>query len=174
MENKRIGAQIINFFLYIFVHILFTKELVLYNTAFCYCYVAFLLLLPSNIPRTLALFIGFTTGLFIDMFYDSIGMNAAACVAITYIRPYLIKALSGKYSFENSNVISIHSTGFQWFFVYAGTLLLVHHSILFLIDTASSQFIFYSLNKAFFSSLFSLATIILLQYLVGANTQRSR
>lgn len=174
MENKGIGAQIINFFLYIFIHILFTKELVLYNTAFCYSYVAFLLLLPVNIPRTLSLFMGFSTGLFIDMFYDSVGMNAAACVAITYIRPYLIKLLSGKYNFENSNVISIHNTGFQWFFVYAGTLLLVHHSVLFLIDTASSQFIFISLNKAFFSALFSLATIIILQYLLGANTQRTR
>lgn len=174
MENKGTFAQVFNFLLYSFIHILFTKELVLYNTAFCYSYVACLLLLPTNISRTLELFIAFGTGLFIDMFYDSIGMNAAACVMLSFVRPYLIKILSGKYSFENNANISIHNTGFQWFVIYAGLLLFLHHCILFLIDTSSSEFIFYSLNKAFFSTLFSLSTIIILQYLLRASVQKAR
>ncbi|MCP4520573.1 MAG: hypothetical protein GY827_02560 [Cytophagales bacterium] len=172
MENKGVLSQVINFVLYAAIHILVMNKLPLYNTAFCYIYVAFLILLPVNTSRTVELFIGFGTGLFIDIFYDSIGINAAACVALAFVRPYVIQLLSGKHSFEGVSRISIQETGIQWFFIYAGSLLFLHHLILFFIDTSSSQFIFSSIVKAFFSALYTLVTIIIFQYLLATNTQR--
>ncbi|MBK8686283.1 MAG: rod shape-determining protein MreD [Bacteroidetes bacterium] len=49
-----------------------------------------LLLLPVNIPHWLLMLFGFITGLVMDMFCNTPGMHAAACVLLCFIRPYLL------------------------------------------------------------------------------------
>ncbi|QLH47146.1 MAG: rod shape-determining protein MreD [Bacteroidota bacterium] len=50
-----------------------------------------LMLLPVNIPHVVLMLCGFFTGLTMDLFCNTPGMHAAACVLLCYVRPYLLK-----------------------------------------------------------------------------------
>lgn len=57
-----------------------------------YVYPMFLILLPFETPKWIMLPLAFAVGITIDMFNNTAGMHAAACVFIAYARPWLIKA----------------------------------------------------------------------------------
>ncbi len=52
-----------------------------------FLYIYFLLKLPTGTSRNLLLLLGFTLGIVIDMFSNTPGMNAAACVFLAFVRP---------------------------------------------------------------------------------------
>ena len=60
-----------------------------------YPYILFILLFPINNNRTLFVFLSFMLGLFVDIFSNSGGVHAAACVTIAYIRPAVLKFAFG-------------------------------------------------------------------------------
>ena len=51
-----------------------------------YLYILFLLTLPVQTPRLLLLLIGFALGISIDMFQNSTGIHAFACVLIAFFK----------------------------------------------------------------------------------------
>ncbi len=53
-------------------------------------YILFLLNLSPRVPRWAELLIGCTVGLLMDVWYSSLGVHMAACVAIAFIRPILL------------------------------------------------------------------------------------
>jgi len=77
--------------LYLFLQIFFMRNLVLFNYAFCFIYIAGVLLLPADTNRMYLLLIGFATGFTVDVFSNTFGMHASATVLIAYIRPFLIQ-----------------------------------------------------------------------------------
>ena len=56
-------------------------------------YYLFLLWLPFSVSRLGLLFLGFLLGLSIDYFLVTPGLNTAVCLAIAYVRPFLISVL---------------------------------------------------------------------------------
>jgi len=68
-------SQILNFLFYILAQVILVKNLVLFDTAFCFIYVAFLLLLPFEIGILFVLLLGFITGFLVDVFYNSLGQK---------------------------------------------------------------------------------------------------
>lgn len=119
-----------------------------------YVYPLFLLLLPFETPRWLLMLLGFSTGLLLDVFLGSLGMHAAACVLLGYMRPYLINVITPKGTdFEVAP--NIHLQGLGWFSIYIGIAVLVHHTFYFLIESGTFYNLFLSFLKIFFSSVFS-------------------
>ena len=80
--------QAVAFFIYLFYQVLILKNIVLFHTAFCYLYVAYLLFLPVESNPMLLMLAGLTMGVAMDVFYDSLGLHASACVFIMYVRNY--------------------------------------------------------------------------------------
>ena len=76
--------------LYLLLQIFFMRNMVLFNYAFCFVYIAGILILPAEISRMYLLFIGFAVGFTVDIFSNTFGMHAAATVLIAYLRPFLI------------------------------------------------------------------------------------
>ncbi len=73
-------THFLQFFVFIALQILLMQNLVLFNTAFCFIYIAFLLFLPIQLPTVILLLLAFTTGFTVDIFYDTVGIHAApAC-----------------------------------------------------------------------------------------------
>jgi rod shape-determining protein MreD len=77
--------------LYLLLQIFFMRNMVLFNYAFCFIYIAGILILPAEISRMYLLFIGFGLGFTVDVFSNTFGMHAAASVLIAYLRPFLIQ-----------------------------------------------------------------------------------
>ena len=100
MSSKVLISVIASFFLYVLFQVLLLKNFILFDTAFCFLYVAFILLLPLEIGPLTLMTLAFVVGFIIDLFYDSIGINAAACVFIAFLRPYWMKIITPRGGYE--------------------------------------------------------------------------
>ncbi len=102
----------------------------------------FILLLPFATPRWLLMLIGFFSGLILDVFLGTVGMNAAATLLVAYLRPFLINLITPRGNeFEQSP--NIFSQGLTWFLIYVSITVFVHHSFYLLIESGT----FYNLLK---------------------------
>ncbi|MFZ4753435.1 MAG: hypothetical protein ACOYLG_08840 [Chitinophagaceae bacterium] len=127
-----------------------------------------LLLLPVNIPHWLLMLFGFITGLVIDMFCNTPGMHAAACVLLCFIRPYLL-ALFFQQSIKElgSTTPNLFKMGFNSFILYVSMAILVHHFSYYLLQIWSLKNILIILFKTILSGVLSLLLIVLGQLLFG-------
>jgi hypothetical protein len=157
--------QIISFFLYVAVQILLLKNLVLFNTAFCFLYVAFILLLPVELNNLLLMLIAFLLGFTIDVFYNSLGMHALALVVVAYVRNYWLATITPQGGYDIGTPPTLAANGLQWFLVYSLPLVFIHHLILFFVEAAGFALFWYTMLKTITSLLFTVSVMLLLQYL---------
>ena len=134
-----------------------------------YPYVLFILLFPVNNNRTLFIFLSFMLGLFVDLFSDSGGVHAAACVTIAFIRPPILKFAFGMV-YEHQN-IKFNNTEFGNRVIYFSILIAIHHFIMFLLEIFNISNIILVFQKTLFSGTFTLILCILISILFS-NKQR--
>ena len=115
-----------------------------------------LLLLPLRTSKIALLFIGFFLGLLIDGFYETPGVHAATCVAIAFIRPYLLFWLTPRGGYNLSYELVPAHYGYQWFFRYAGIPLFIHLLIYFSLLLFSPLYFVQILIRTVVSFIFSM------------------
>lgn len=152
------------FILYLTLQILIVRNLVIFDYGFCFLYVACILLLPNETSQTLLLLLAFATGIIVDTFYNTLGMHAAATVLMAYLRPLVVRTQMGQRIQESRVVFTLQELGFGDFFKYVITLVLVHHSVLFLIEAGSLSLLIPTLLRAGASALFTTISIVLIQF----------
>lgn len=163
---SRLGImQIISFFILLLVQVVLLKNVVLFHTAFCFLYISFLLLLPNDLNRLLVLVVGFSMGLVVDVFYESIGMHAFACVLIMYMRNYSLKLLTPQGGYDSNVRPTLSTNGLQWFLVYVTPLVFIHHVVLFFLEAGGFAIFWFTLLKAVASTLFTTFMIVIVQFL---------
>jgi hypothetical protein len=79
--------------------------------------------------------IAFLLGFSVDIFYDSIGINAAASVLIGFLRPYWLKIVTPRGGYEEVVIPNLKTLDFGWFFTYSLPLIFIHHFALFFIES---------------------------------------
>lgn len=163
--SRGIVSYIFYFIIYLTAQVLLVRNLVLMNFAFCYIYIAFLLLIPLEISPILYMLIGFVTGFTTDYFYNTMGIHTAACVLITYLRPFIVRFLTPRGGYEQNVEPTLKSMGLEWFIVYSSIFILVHHIALFYIEASEISLFFFTFGKVIMSSLFTLIILIVTQYL---------
>ncbi|MCB0661809.1 MAG: rod shape-determining protein MreD [Saprospiraceae bacterium] len=89
--NSLLFQNITRWFLLVLMQVFILKQMYT-NTAVLehlhlLLYPLFIILLPIRTPNVLVMLLGFVTGLTVDLFYDSIGVHAAAAVFAAFIRP---------------------------------------------------------------------------------------
>lgn len=165
MNSKNFISVIVSFFLYVLFQVLLLKNFILFDTAFCFLYVAFILMLPLELGPIALMLIAFAVGFSVDLFYDSIGVNAAASVFIAFLRPYWLKAITPRGGYEEIVVPNIKTMDLGWFIVYVLPLVLVHHSVLLFLEAGGFGLFLFTLSKILFSTLLTFFVIVLAQYL---------
>ena len=148
--------------LYLFLQIFFMRNLVLFNYAFCFIYIAGVLLLPPDIDRMYLLLIGFATGFVVDVFSNTYGMHAAATVLIAYLRPFLVQYQMESKGSERPEV-GIRSQGLGSFLGLILPLILIHHSMLFLMEMNNFGMILYTALRIVASTLFTTIMVVILE-----------
>lgn len=139
-----------------------------------YLYVVFLLTLPVKTPKVLLLFVAMFTGLVVDMFMNTMGMHAAACLLVGYLRPSWLKIIAPRDGYESDEVPGIRKLGFQWFLLYASVMVLVHHSCLFYIEVFRLSEFFSTFLRVILSSIVTLLLIIISQFLFSKPEGRNK
>ena len=115
--------------------------------------------------------LGFFAGLALDAFVGSVGMHAAACLLIGYLRPFLISIITPKGTeFEISP--NIYAQGLTWFIVYLGVATTIYLGFYFLVEAATFFNFFFLLLKIILSVIFSLMFMLIFLYLFSSRTKR--
>ncbi|WP_246343661.1 hypothetical protein [Adhaeribacter radiodurans] len=149
-------------------------SLVLFDTGFCFIYLAFLLFLPIQMPPVLLLLLGFVTGFTLDLFYDTGGIHAAATVLLAYLRPYILLLLTPRDGYDQNDSVNLHIMGWRWFLVYSFILIFFHHLIFFFLELAGIKLIGFTLSKVVVSTLFTGMVMIIIQLLFFSRRRSSR
>ncbi len=161
--------SIFRFFVLIIVQALIFNNINFLGYINPFPYILFILLFPIQVDRTLFIFLSFMLGLFIDIFSDSGGVHAAACVTIAFIRPPILKFAFGMV-YEHQN-IKFNNTEFGNRIIYFLILILSHHLILFTLEIFNISNILLILKKTLFSSAFTLILCILFSVLFSNRKQ---
>ncbi|WAC11029.1 SoxR reducing system RseC family protein [Dyadobacter pollutisoli] len=148
--------------LYLFLQIFFMRNIVMFNYAFCFIYIAGVLLLPADIDRMYLLLIAFGIGFTVDVFSNTFGMHASASVMIAYVRPFLIHYQMKSRGAERAEV-GLRAQGLGAFLAYILPLILLHHAMLFFMEMNNFGMILYTLIRIGASALFTALLIILLE-----------
>ncbi|MEN7547490.1 Rod shape-determining protein MreD [Rapidithrix thailandica] len=173
MAQTNLLSTAFSFIAYIILQVVFLKNVALFDIAFCFVYISFILLLPIDINRFTLLVTSFFVGLTIDVFYDSLGIHAAACVLIAYLRTYIINLLQPSGGYDMNAHPTIQELGFQWFVTYSFLLIFIHHLCFFILEASNFELIIHSLSRALASSLFTLSAFIILQFLLYFKRKRA-
>lgn len=155
--------NIFRFILFGLIQVAIVKHLELGRFINPFLYVICILMLPINMDKGWVMVIAFFMGLIIDMFYNTMGINAAACVFMAYCRPWVLRIYAPKGEYETTANPTISSLGLNWVISYAGTLILLHHLILFYLEAWSFSGFFTTLAKVILSSIATLALVLLSQ-----------
>lgn len=164
MTLREILSTILLFVLYLALQVLLARNIVLFDYAFCFVYIACVLLLPNETSLTWLLLIAFATGILIDTFYNTLGMHAAATVLMAYCRQFIVRAQIDVPGVESRIEFSLKELGLGTFFRYVFVLALIHHAALFSIEASSLTLVVPTLIRVAASTLLTTVSIVLIQF----------
>ncbi|RFM35084.1 rod shape-determining protein MreD [Chitinophaga silvisoli] len=158
--------NIIRFVLLLLLQVFVLNKILLHQSVSFNIYMLFVLLLPFNLPRPALMLLALLMGLTHDMFMNTMGMHAAACVFIAYLRPFIINILSPQGGFETTQKTpSMTSMGVSQFLIYAAILVFLHNLVFFSLEVFNVGSFLYLLLKIIFSTAASIFLIVLYELL---------
>ncbi|MDR3251192.1 MAG: rod shape-determining protein MreD [Tannerella sp.] len=102
---------------------------------FIYIYV--IMKLPFDVTRSGIIFVSFLIGLVVDIFSNTLGLHAAACTFMGFMRMPLLERLFFLKEFPERSIPSFNLFGYDKFIRYTLLLVAIHHVTLFLIESFS-------------------------------------
>ncbi len=106
-----------------------------------------LFLFPYQFSRMGMLFIAFGTGVVIDLFSSSYGLNTIALTAVGFIRPFLLGALVPDMKSDEPTAPHILQIGVRRFLSFLFLIVLIHQFVLYFAESFTLSGFFYTLLK---------------------------
>lgn len=132
-----------------------------------YPYILFIILYPVNGNKFGLLMASFFLGVIMDMFSNSGGIHAAACLVLAYYRPYLFKFSFGlSYEYQTIRLNDV-LTPERFSFILLSVV--VHHLVLFILEAFKISFILDVLIRTIFSAIFTIIICIIIIYIIKPN-----
>lgn len=130
-----------------------------------YVYPMFIFMLPIAVPRWLAMIIACVVGLTVDMFNNTPGMHAAACVVIAFTRPEILKLLTPPTGYEAVVSPGIRHLSVAWFTVFSSLMIFLHHTVYFFVEIMSFRHLAYTFLSIACSGIISVTLVLILTFL---------
>lgn len=128
-------------------------------------YILFLLMLPFETMPLIVLLLSFAIGLTVDIFYDSQGINASACVMMGFARFYSLKIISPREGYDVTMKPTVQLMGNSWFMYYTIPLIFIHHLFFFFLEEFGFENTGITLLKTLGSSFVTFVFIYIFQFL---------
>jgi len=163
--NRSLIFSFIFLIVSLLVQVIIFRQLVLFNTTYCFVYVTFILLQPYDTRPVILMLMAFILGIAVDVFYDSLGLHSMSLVCIAYLRkPWLnLIVISGGH--EKKIDLQARTKDIFWFIVYAIPLIFIHHFILFFTEVGGFGLFWFTLLKATTSAVFTMTTVLIISFL---------
>jgi len=153
MGLNNVLIQVFRFIILLAVQILVMSNIKLFGYSSPFIYIIFILGFPLNTNKNLLIFLGFLLGLSMDIYSNTGGVHAGACVLIAYLRPTLLKISFGV-SFEHNN-IKLTQAELKQQIVYLASMVFIHHLTLFALENFSIKLFLQTLESTFVTSILS-------------------
>ncbi|HKX87105.1 MAG TPA: hypothetical protein VJL37_10540 [Flavobacterium sp.] len=161
--NSTILFNTIRFVLLIAAQVIIFNNINLFEFINPLPYVLFILLYPVNTNKSGLLIASFLLGLTIDLFENSGGVHATACLVLAYIRPAFFRFAFGlSYEYQT---IKINDRLSPERFTFIFISIITHHLILFLLEFFKFTFLFEIFIRTITTTLFTLVVSIIIIYL---------
>ena len=170
---KNIITYPFQFVLFVLLQVLILNNIQLGGTINPFLYILFILWLPIETNKALVMGIAFVLGLSIDVFTDTMGMHASACVFLAFARPFMLNILAPRDGYELNVSPTAGALGWFWFIRYAANGIFLHHFFLFFVEVFRFTEFFDTMGRVLASSVFSLLLISLAQFFTS-NTEEKR
>ncbi|MFT6795736.1 MAG: rod shape-determining protein MreD [Maribacter sp.] len=159
MISNSFFINLLRFTLLVLVQVLIFNRLNFFGFINPLIYVLFIYWYPIKENRTTFLIVSFLLGFFIDIFSDTLAINAAATVTIAYFRPVIMRFVFGvNYEFQSFKLNS--STKAQQF-TFLALLIVIHHITYFTLEIFSFANSLLILQKTLMIGLASLILCLL-------------
>ena len=165
-------VQFILLFLALMVLQLVCNKIILFNVAMPVVFISLILRLPVNLHTGWVLTIAFVTGLVIDIFNNTPGMNALACTIVAAIRRPVFNTFVSRENDMNIPIPSVDSMGVGDYFKYMATIVTIYCALVFLIQAFTLHNILLTLARIAASSVLSIIIIFGLDTLVSTRREK--
>ncbi|OCB75193.1 rod shape-determining protein MreD [Flavobacterium crassostreae] len=130
-------------------------------------YILFIILYPVNGNKSGLLFASFILGLIMDLFCNSGGIHATACLTLAYLRPSIFKFSFGvSYEYQT---IKLNDSLTPERFSFILLAVVIHHFTLFILEAFQISFFLDILVRALLSAIFTIISCIIIIYLIKPN-----
>ena len=130
-------------------------------------YMLFIILYPVNGNRAALLLASFLLGLTMDVFSNSGGVHAAACLTLAYLRPSIFKFSFGiSYEYQTIKLNDV-LTPERFSFILISVV--IHHFTLFILEAFQVSFFWDILIRTLLSTVFTIISCIIIIYLIKPN-----
>ena len=164
--------QFIALFLALMVLQLVCNKIVLFNVAMPIVFIYLILRLPVNLHGGWVLTIAFFTGLLLDIFVNTPGMNALACTIMAALRRPVFNMFVSRENDMNIPIPSVDSMGVGDYLKYMATLVTIYCALIFLIQAFTLHNIVLTLARITCSSVLSIIIIFGLDSLVSTRREK--
>jgi len=167
--SSTVIINIFRFILLLALQVIVFNRMDLFGFVNPYPYILFILLYPVNGSRAGLLLSSFALGILLDMFLNSGGSHAVACVTLAYLRPTFFKFSFGiSYEYQTVKINDrLSSQRFSFILISIVT----HHLILYLLEVFRFSLIGDVLIRTLLTTLFTLLTSIIIIYLIKPGKQ---
>jgi rod shape-determining protein MreD len=164
--------QFIALFLVLLVLQLVCNKIVLFNVAMPVVFIYLILRLPVNLHGGWVLTIAFFSGLLMDIFNNTPGMNALASTIMAAMRRPVFNLFVSRENDMNIPIPSVETMGVGDYFKYMATLVTVYCTLIFLIQAFTLHNILLTLARIVASSVLSVIVIFGLDSLVSTRREK--
>jgi rod shape-determining protein MreD len=165
--NSTLLVNIFRFILLLAVQIVIFNNMTFLGFIIPLPYLLFIILYPVNGNRSALLITSFLLGLTMDVFSNSGGVHATACVTLAYFRPYIFKFAFGiSYEYQTIKLNDVLTTERFSFLLIS---VIIHHFTLFILEAFQVSFFLDILIRTLLSTVFTIISCIIIIYLIKPN-----
>ncbi len=162
--NSALIANSTRFILLLAAQVLLFNRIDLFGFINPFPYVLFIILYPVNGNKSGLLVASFFLGLLMDMFWNSGGVHAAACLVLAYYRPAIFKFSFGlSYEYQTVKLNDVLTPERFSFILIA---VVIHHIVLFALEVFNVSSLWDILVRTTLSTLFTILSCIITIYII--------
>ncbi len=130
----------------------------LFNVASPFIFLAFIFMLPINLPNSVYYVICFVCGLIIDIFSSpvTLGIHASSTLLAGSLRKPILFLISNTSSFSRAlDEISLSRQDYLWYVLYLLPLIFIHHLAYFILESYPIKYFGWTILKIFSSTIYT-------------------
>ena len=143
---------------FVFSHIQFRGSI----NAFPYIYL--IIILPFSMKGRDILLVSTLIGLSLDIFTGNMGVHMSATIFTGYCRTILLPLMLTQNESKIETTPSVNNNGWNWFIRYSTIMVLIHHFILFLLESFSLNHLDTIIFNTIFCGALSLIIITIIEF----------